>query len=193
MGDVDRDPQRAESDWVPAFEGQRPPFLPGNAKSLLHGARSPRIREPLAEQIVQDVLADESVPAYAKAPAFRMELQAMARAEAQVYLVGGWLAAQAGEDGVPDLGSDRVRTAYGVLHRAEQRAASARQRLGLSPAAAARLGKDVAVGEAAASVDVAQRMALLAAHEEELKRQGWQPPAIETAATEATDDGSTRR
>ena len=38
-------------EWKPAFEGQRPPFLPGNEANLIHGARSERRVGPLAERI----------------------------------------------------------------------------------------------------------------------------------------------
>lgn len=163
-----------QGEWVPAFEGQRPPFRPGHELSpTTHGAYSPRKYEPLAKALVDLLLEDPSVPAHAKAPAFRLELWALARATAQAQLIEEWLASQSTEKHpIGDLGDERVRSAYLLLHRAETRSASSRSRLGLTPVAHARLGKNVAQGQAA-QVDVALRMAQL----HELEEQGWTPPA----------------
>ena len=116
------------AEWVPAFEGQRPPFAPGNTLHLSHGAYSPRKVEPLARGFVEALLEDATVPAYAKAPAYRAELWATARAEAQVQLLTEFLmtAGEQSEDGLGDLGDERIRAAYLLLHRAEGRAASGR-------------------------------------------------------------------
>lgn len=162
------------SDWVPAFEGQRPPFQPGHELSTVHGAYSPRRVDPLAAQLVELLLGDPSVPAHAKAAAYRLELWALARATAQAQLIEEWLAdrAEQSQDSLGDLDDERVRSAYLLLHRAETRAASSRSRLGLTPVAAARLGKNVAQAQVA-QTDVALRMAQL----HELQRQGWTPPA----------------
>lgn len=180
---------------MPAFEGQRPPFAPGNTLSpSTHGAYSPRKVEPLAQELVDLVLGDDSVPAYAKASAYRLELWATCRAEAQVQLLSEYLIAKGEEsgDGLGDLGDERIKAAYLLLHRAEARAASGRTRLGLTPIAAARMGKDVAIGQAA-STDVAVRMAQLHDAEERLREQGWSPPAGwvpgERAAVEARGAG----
>ena len=155
--------------WVPAFPGQRPPFAPGNTLSpTTHGAYSPRKVEPLAREFVELLLADEHTPAHVKAAAYRAELWALGRAEAQVQLLSEYLAAraEAAGDGIGDLTSESVRSAYLLLHRAESRAASSRSRLGLTPVSAARLGKHVAQG-AAAQADVATAMAMLHRLEQE--------------------------
>jgi hypothetical protein len=150
---------------------------------MTHGAYSSRKIAPLAAEIVATLLADETVPAYAKSPAYRLELEALARAEAQTQLLNAWLAKRAEEtdDGIGDLSDEAVRSAYLLLHRVETRAASARQRLGLTPSAAARMGKDVAIGRAA-EADVAQRMALLAQMEKDLEARGWRRPTEEGGA-----------
>lgn len=189
----DQEQTSSAGEWTPAFPGQRPPFQPGNTLgftegnqlSLRHGAYSPRKVHPLAAEIVEALLADETVPAYAKATAYRLELWELARAEARYQLVDEWLTAQAEgrDDGMPDLSSEAVRSAFLIQHRAATRAASARSRLGLTPAAAARLGKDVAVGRAA-EADVAQRMALMAQMENELEARGWQRPTDDHASGE---------
>ena len=155
--------QQEQPDWTPAFPGQRRPFAPGNLMSpTTHGAYSPRKVDPLAREFVELLLVDDDTPSYVKAAAYRAELWSLGRAEAQVQLITEWLAAKAEEtsDGVGDLASESVRSAYLLLHRAESRAASSRTRLGLTPVSAARLGKHVAQG-AAAQADVATAMAAL--------------------------------
>lgn len=163
MGEPQETDARAGAGWVPAFAGQRPPFEPGNTLAAsTHGAYSPRWVEPLAAEFVALMLADPTVPGYVKAPAYRAELYALGRAEAQVQLISEWLAKQGERCGEPvgDLGSESVRAAYLLLHRAEGRASSSRSRLGLTPTAAARMGKHVAQGQAA-NADVAKAMARL--------------------------------
>lgn len=147
-----------DGSWRPAHTGQRPPFRPGHELSVQHGAFSPRKVDPLARDLVDQVLADPDVR-YLQAPAYRLALWAWARAEAQVQLLTEYLAKRAEEagDGVGDLGADRVRSAYLLLHRAEARATTQRTRLGLDPLSRARLGKDVA----SAQVDTARLMAEL--------------------------------
>lgn len=165
-------------EWQPGFEGQRPPFEPGNEVAVSHGAYSPRKVAPLAQELVAAVLADSSLP-YVSAHAYRPAVWAWARAEAQTQLLTEYLEAKGAEtaDGVGDLDDERVRSAYLLLHRAEARATTGRTRLGLDPLSRARLGKDVAQG-AAANADVALRMAQLHEAEQRLLEQGWTPPAI---------------
>jgi hypothetical protein len=138
----------AVQQWQPAFEGQRPPFQPGHELSTRHGAYSPRKVEPLARELVDAVLNDPAA-AHAHAPAYRFALWAWAHDEAQVQLLSEYivkLGEKAG-NGVGDLGQDRVRAAYLLLHRAKARATTQRTRLGLDPLSRARLGKDVAAGQ----------------------------------------------
>lgn len=166
----DQGQDRAEgavAEWVPEFEGQRPPFEPGNELAVTHGAYSPRKVDPLARELVDAMVADPSL-SYLKAAAYRPALWAWARAEAQVQLLTEYLEArgQASSDGVGDLRAEDVRSAYLLLHRAEARALSGRKALGLDPLSRAKLGKDVALGEAA-RVDVARVMAEL--HRRELE------------------------
>lgn len=177
----------ADQDWTPAFPGQRPPFQPGHELSpATHGAYSPRKVEPLAQALVDLLLEDPSVPMHAKAAAYRLELWALARATAKAQLIEEWLADQATEKHpLGDLGDDRVKAAYLQLHRAETRAASSRSRLGLTPVAAARLGKNVANAQVA-QADVALRMAQL----HELAEQGWTPPPGWAGAGQDDDGGA---
>jgi hypothetical protein len=153
-----------DSGWVPEFDGQRPPFAPGNELAVQHGVYSPRKVEPLAQELVDGMLADPGT-AYLREARWRPALWAWARAEAQVQLATEYLhekAAQAG-NGVGDLADERVKSAHLLLHRAEARADRSRARLGLDPLSAARLGKD----RTAAALDAAQLMAQLEKQERE--------------------------
>ncbi|MCW2496588.1 hypothetical protein [Jatrophihabitans sp.] len=138
----------AEQEWTPTFEGQRPPFQPGHELSTKHGAYSPRKVNPLAKDLIDMVLVDpDPTVEYLRAAVFRPALWAWARAEAQVQLLAEYLG-----DTVGDLEAESVLSAYLLLHRAEGRAHTQRQALGMTPMARARLGRDVAQGKAATSV-----------------------------------------
>ena len=121
-----------------------PPFDVGNSLARTHGAFSTEIVDPVAAELVETVLVDPAV-SYLTEPRFRAELNAWARAEAMVILIRDWLAARGGL--FEDDGSERA--AVRTLDRAESRSQSGRDRLGLNPAAAARLGRDVAAAQAA--------------------------------------------
>lgn len=183
------------TEHVPAFEGQRPPFQPGNTigrrlqpgheLSTRHGAYSPRKVDPLAREIVEAILEDPTTPMHVTAAAYRLELWALGRAEARVQLLTEWLDEVAGDRLVAPPGSHRVKAANLELHRAETRAASARSRLGLTPVSAAKLGKNVAQGQVA-QADMALRMKAMHDAEQakaqaraELEAEGWQPPAAD--------------
>jgi hypothetical protein len=149
----------APEGWVPEFDGQRPPFQSGNTLAVTHGARSPRVIEPMAAELRDRALA--AAP-YLGDARWAGELEAWSRAEARVQVllayedrVGGPLA----DDGTP-------RSHLGELHRAETRAQSARDRLGLNPAAAARLASYLASAERSVS------LARLMAEDDEGERDG---------------------
>jgi hypothetical protein len=112
----------------------------------------------VVEQVLHSVLDDPACE-YLKAPRFAAELQAWAVAEARCHLLESYIAklAEGDDTGVGDLADEATRTAWSLLHRCETRAQSGRDRLGLSPAAAAHLGRD----KAAAGIDVAMIMAQL--------------------------------
>lgn len=84
------------SPWVPAFEGQRPPFQRGNPYRVgagndlaaRHGAYSAARVEPLARKVVKALRADVD---YLRAPGFKGEVWDYARAQARVLLVQEWL------------------------------------------------------------------------------------------------------
>ena len=148
-----------DSEWVPQFEGQRPPFAPGHEVSIRHGFYSPRRVDPLAQELVDVVLADPEL-GYLTSPRWRPALFAWARAEAQVQLLTEYLADLA-DDSIGDLYEAAVRSAHLLLHRAEARATTGRTRLGLDPLSASRLGRD----RAASAVDIARVMQELSRRE----------------------------
>lgn len=84
------------TEWVPAFEGQRPPFQPGhtlgakpgNELHFKHGAESERHIAPIAAQIVKDLRAQCD---WLQAPRFASLLQAYGRAAAKSTLFDAWL------------------------------------------------------------------------------------------------------
>lgn len=122
-----------QPDWTPAFPGQRPPFQPGHTLSLRHGARSPRVVDPLADSILQRAVEDAP---WLSEPKYAATVRAWARAEAQAELLTAWL----DEHGLHDE-EGRLRYAEQALHRAETRAMNLRSRLGLDPISRARLGQ----------------------------------------------------
>jgi hypothetical protein len=115
-----------------------PPFEAGNRAAEKHGAYSERRITPLAEQASSELV--EAAP-WLNAPAFASAVLAWSRVEAQVALVGAWLA----ETG--PLDSDgKPRSAAEFLVRLERLAADLRGRLGLDPASRARIERDLAAG-----------------------------------------------
>jgi hypothetical protein len=140
-----------ETTWLPAFPGQRPPFAKGNElAATYHGAYSDRKLAPVVEQVLADVLDDPACE-YLRAPRFAAELRSWAVSEARCRLLESYLAklVEASGDELGDPTSERARAAWSLLHRCETRAQSGRDRLGLSPLSAARIGRD----KAAAGID----------------------------------------
>jgi len=181
---ADPDSQQA-GDWTPEFDGQRPPFRPGHEHSLVHGAYSERRVGPLAEQFAAELLASADTPAHIQSPLFAAAVHAWARAEAVVTLLWRYLEEQDDiaaamtetstgieSEEAADKGNikrrsaaKRVASVLSELHRAESRALSARARLGLDPASASRIARDMATGrwmEASTPLDAA--VAAIAEH-----------------------------
>lgn len=129
------------------------PFKPGNQVALTHGAYSDRLVGPRALEIAQHLTEDGAFPGYLAEPRYRPAVLAYCTTLARLERVERWLEAQAAE-GVPlELAENgEVRGATRLLMDLERQAERHRQALGLTPLAAARLGKDVA----AQSVSLAQ-------------------------------------
>jgi hypothetical protein len=116
-----------------------PPFEAGNLAAVRHGAWSPRIVDPLAEELVAAI---ESTVDWWR-PCDRPGVMAWARTEARCQLLAEWLADRGGD--IDD--EDEVRPAADPLTRLEARAESLRSKLGLDPLSRARLGRDVAASQ----------------------------------------------
>lgn len=155
--------ESTEGTWAPEWDGQRPPFAPGNESAVVHGARSERHVGPLAARIAAELLADPDTPAHIREPVFAASVQAWARAEAVVRLLWAWLADRDIMSGLTALAStieDEVRAkgktnrksvtrtipaVLDQLRRWESIASSLRSKLGLDPASAAKVGRDLAL------------------------------------------------
>jgi hypothetical protein len=150
-----------------AGRGPGKPFEPGHQLSVRHGAYSDRMRAPLAEQLASDLLADPEAPEYLRQPRWRYAVRAWSYAEADLLLLQARrdeLIRQEGPDEPlveeTDLEESETRPAMGAmsrvsrsrqreslqraLDRADSKARGLRADLGLSPAAAGRLGRDIA-------------------------------------------------
>lgn len=146
---VSRDP-------APLQPWQRAPFTPGNEAGLRHGGYSPRKVDELTRSIVESLAG---VADYLeREPAFAASVWGWARAEARLQLVSEWL----DENGLLDA-KGRPRPAAALVVKLERQAQEARDRLGLSPLARARLGRDVA----GARFDLARAWAQAAEAEQE--------------------------
>lgn len=132
------------------------PFQPGHELTLKHGAYSPRRVDPLAEELVGQVLdvAEVEGLSFLTQASYRPALWSWARAEARIQLLEEWLAEHA--DAALSLDHEgEVMAAVKLLERVERRAVTLRSRLGLDPLSRARLGRDVA----AQQVDLARYFA----------------------------------
>ena len=131
----------------PARGRSRPPFAPGNTAAMTHGARSPRIVAPLAAAIAQE--ATERVE-YLRRPEFAMAVEDWSWHEAQRRLLQDYLDTHA-PLGLNERG--RQVPAAERLDRVARRADNLRAALGLTPAAAAKVGASLAQ---ASRVDLAR-------------------------------------
>jgi hypothetical protein len=148
--------------WTPDFPGQRPPFTDGNEAAVTTGAWSERRVGPLADQIARELLGDPETPPHIREPMFAASVQAWSRAEACCQLIWRWLAERDIMTALTDLttstedeetfkgGAHRKSTVRHVgsvldsLRRWEAHASNLRSKLGLDPASAARVGRDLA-------------------------------------------------
>jgi hypothetical protein len=134
--------------WSPAFEGQKPPFEPGNQLAIRHGAYSTLSLAPRAAELADEIR--RVVPVYS--PADEILVRSLALALARVER------AQAALDQVDDQVGNELGT---YLHektlafehlRSDMRAwlnlvRKLTSDLGMSPTARARLGVDLTVME----------------------------------------------
>jgi len=108
-----------------------PPFEAGNQAALTHGARSPRILTPIADQFAAGLA--ELAP-WTSAASFQGTVASWSWAEAQAVVLRAWL----DEHGLVD-DDGQPRPAAGMLERVETRLAGLRGQLGLTPLALGKL------------------------------------------------------
>jgi hypothetical protein len=166
---------------------QRPSFQAGHTASMVHGATSERLVGPLADRIAAGLLASEDTPGHLREPVFAPSVMAWARAEAVCQQLREWLDGQSIEQALTELTTTeedeergktstrrsstakRVTAALDMSRWWEAHAMNLRRTLGLDPASAARVGRDVAarrfmdarpLADALEKIDAQRRAAL---------------------------------
>jgi hypothetical protein len=167
---------------VPNPNPAHPPFEVGNAMARKHGAYSDAVVMPRAQELVDELLALAAEPksrtAYLADPAFFAAVGDYAVLRARKEKLELWLAEQGG-----DLdGKGNVRPATQLLARIDAQVASAQRELGLTPAARARLSRDVALAGGHGGLDLSEGRRL------RLEAEARQRAALEQG-DEADDDG----
>jgi hypothetical protein len=156
-----------DHDGTPLEPWQRPPFRPGHTLSMRHGAYSPRRYEPLAAEMIDQVLEHAAQPgsstAYLSEPSYRPALWSWAKTEAQLQLIEEWLAEHGDQAGGFIDGEGEMRGPANYWLRLSASAAKQRESLGMTPLSRARLGRDVASSQ----VDLARLAAELYEEDEQ--------------------------
>jgi hypothetical protein len=128
---VSHSPANGPGHGGPARGYSWPPFQPGNLAALRHGARSPRILAPIADQLAAGLA---QVAPWTSAASFQGTLASWSWAEAQAVVLRAYL----DEHGLVD-NDGQPRPAAGMLERVEARLAGLRGQLGLTPLALGKL------------------------------------------------------
>jgi hypothetical protein len=124
-------PAKGPGDGGPARGYSWPPFQPGNLAALKHGARSPRILAPIADQLAASLA---QVAPWTSAVSFQGTVASWSWAEAQAVVLRAYL----DEHGLVD-DDGQPHPAAGMLERVEARLAGLRGQLGLTPLALGKL------------------------------------------------------
>jgi hypothetical protein len=123
---------------------------PDNELATKHGARSPRHVDPLSAALVEQLMSEQSTPAYLRDdPSYTPAIWAWARAEAKVMLLDAWLSEKPIEEQLKPP-RNGTQAPLEVLRKWEMTAANHRARLGLDPTARARLQRDLVTSTAIA-------------------------------------------
>jgi hypothetical protein len=121
---------------------QRPPFEPGNKVAQTHGAFTPSIVEPLADELRETILTDPD-SAYLRSPRFAKRLLSYCQTEARVMRIEAWVGQMSDEEAAR---SDKGQTSpLELLRKWKTTAANEANKLGLDPVSWARIRKDYAV------------------------------------------------
>jgi hypothetical protein len=127
-------------EWTPEFEGQRPPFQPGNDLALKHGIHSPRTINPIAQAHYDQLMGNPHLPAPLRMPmmegSIRRFCETVARRDRLADWVEGMTMAEATR-------SDKGQTSpMELLRKWETTTDSKARDLGLTPASYARIYRD---------------------------------------------------
>lgn len=178
------EPPRARENWRETYRERRPDFEPGNTLAVTHGVHSERLVSPVAAMLKEQLLADPDLPEYLRQPQFAHAVDAYCWAQGQCIKLREYVARLELEDALTDRTetsetedrdggsvtrrstSRRIEAAHEVARKYEVHAASLRAKLGLDPASAAKLGRNLA----AARLDIAQAMAQIDAEESNASR-----------------------
>jgi hypothetical protein len=125
---------------APARGYSWPPFENGNTKSLVHGARSPRVVDAAATILAESVVSEAP---WLDAEIFQAAVWRYARAEARARLLSNYIL-EVAEDHPEQIGARLWESANGADNTASKMAES----LGLTPLSRAKLAAIVASTEA---------------------------------------------
>jgi len=135
------------TEWTPEFEGQRPPFQPGNQLAVKHGAFSDRQMQPIARAHYERMLADPTLPALLRASYMQDGLQRFCEAMARRDLLADWVDAMSIQDAAD---SDRGKTSpLELLRKWETTVDNKAKDWGLTPASYVRIHRDSAMANQA--------------------------------------------
>lgn len=115
----------------PARTYSWPPFTDGNTAALRHGAKSPRVLQPIADQLAAGL---GGLAPWTSAPSFAGSAASWSWAEAQAVVLRAYL----DEHGLVDE-EGQPRPATRMLEQVEGRLAGLRGQLGLTPLSLGRL------------------------------------------------------
>jgi hypothetical protein len=140
MSDLERPGKRGYS-W--------PPFEPGNEIATLHGAKSPRRVDPVAQALAEWVTSLDGLD-HLREPRFAPAVAAWARQEAVVLLLSDYCARLSIEQATVPQRKGASSSSLEILRQHEATAATMRARLGLDPMSAAKLQRELVEATATA-------------------------------------------
>lgn len=169
--------------WVPNPNPAHPPFEVNNKMAVRHGAYADQLVLPAAQAIFDELLEQAQAPrsrtAYLLDPAFRAPLWDYSVLRARRDRVLTWLGEHDGD--LDDEGQPRPATQ--LLGRLDKQIATAQRELGLTPAARARLGRDVALATHVGGLDLSEGRRL------RLEAERKQAELVAGGDDQAGDDG----
>jgi len=126
--------------WTPEFEGQRPPFQPGNELAVTHGAYSAKRIDPVANQFRDEILSAPAMQ-YLLEPQYAAVFWQYCRTAARIQAIEDALDGMSIEEAAY---SGRGQTSWlELLRKWTSTLTTLAARCGLDPLSYAKLGKDV--------------------------------------------------